>query len=270
MNFGLGLRPDLESQHADAMQSVRQLTCAPSAPIPNEVDPRPFIPALNQGRRNTCCGHARALVSGFCGWIESGIYVPVSRRYCYLTTKIVDGTIRGGDEGASISGAALASTKYGECREETFPYWRDDERYSTGIPDAASREGSAHKIASHTRLTSVPQIRQFIGSGQGGVIFGISWTEGLASFRGRILTMRDIGGRYLGEHAVCYAGYTPDGRLIFYNSWGPGWGNNGTAEVDEEVSVFFMENSQHGHYGESDLEVFAQRPFKGVTGGMLG
>lgn len=269
MQFGLGLRPDLEAQHADALRALRQLTCAPSAPLPAEVDPRPFIKALNQGYRNTCCGHARALVSGFCGWIETGVYVPVSRRYCYLTTKIVDGTLRGGDEGASISGAALASTKYGECRETTLPYWGDGERYSTGIPDEATREGLAHKIASHTRLQTVDAIRQFIGSGQGGVIFGIAWTQGLANFRGKILTMRDIGGGYLGEHAVCYAGYTRDGRLIFFNSHGQGWGTNGTAEVDEEVSVHWMRNSQHGHYGESDLEVFEQRPFKGFTGGLM-
>lgn len=270
MQYGLGLRADLEEQHADAIARMPVLACAPSAPIPSEVDPRPFIPCLNQGPRNTCCGHARALVSGFCGWIESGIYVPVSRRYCYLTTKIVDGTINGGDQGASISGAALASTKYGECRETTFPYWRNDERYSNQIPGEATREGAAHKIASHTRLSGVDQERQFIGSAQGGVIYGIAWTSGLANFRGQVLTMRDLGGSYLGEHAVCRIGYLRNGNGLMANSHGPEWGQNGYAEVEPEVMEYWYRKSQHGHYGESDLEVFEQRPFKGFTGGLMG
>jgi hypothetical protein len=58
--------------------------------------------------------------------------------------------------------------------------------------------------------------------------------------------------------------------LIFFNSHGSGWGNNGTAEVDEEVSVHWMRNSNHGHFLQSDLEVFEQRQFKGATGGMMG
>lgn len=266
LEFGLGLRSDLEAQHAAAIAALPVLACAGSGPIPEEVDPRPHISCLNQGPRNTCLGHARALVSGFCGWIEEGIYVPVSRRYAYLTTKIVDGTINGGDQGASISGGALASTKYGECRESTFPYWRDDERYSTQITAEATREGMAHKIASHTRLTSVDQERQFIGSGQGGVLYGISWTAGLANFRGRTLRMSDLGGRYLGEHAVCRIGYLRNGCGIMYNSHGNGWGVDGTAEVDPEVMDYWYRQSQHGHYGESDLEVFEKREFKSWKG----
>lgn len=270
MEFGLGLRSDLEPQHAHAIAAMPRLTCAVASTIPDEVDPRPFISCLNQGQRNTCCGHARALVSGFCGWIETGIYVPVSRRYCYLTTKIVDGTINGGDQGASISGGALASTKYGECRETTFPYWRSDERYSSQIPSEALREGSIHKIASFTQLNSIDQERQMIGAGQGGVIFGISWTAGLANFRGHVLRMEDIGGSYLGEHAVCRIGYMRNGNGLMANSHGPGWGQNGFAEVSPEVMNYWYRTSNHGHYLQSDLEVFEQRQFKGATGGMMG
>lgn len=269
MEFGLGLRPDLEAQHAAAIAALPVLACAPTGPIPDEVDPRPFIPCLDQQHRNTCCGHARALVSGFCGWIETGIYVPVSRRYSYLTTKIVDGTINGPDAGASISGAALASTKYGECRETTLPYWRHNERYSVQISGEATREGEAHKIASHSRILSVDQERQFIGSGQGGMIYGITWTERLHNFRGRVITMRDLGGGYAGEHAVARIGYMRNGNGLMYNSHGSGWGVNGVAEVEPEVMEHWYRESRHGHYGESDLEVFEQREFKGFTGGLM-
>lgn len=270
MEYGLGLRPDLEEQHADAIARLPVLTCAPSAPIPDEVDPRPYIKALNQGYRNTCCGHARALVSGFCGWIETGIYVPVSRRYAYLTTKIVDGTINGGDGGASIRGGALASTKYGECRETTFSYWRDDERYSTQIPGEATREALLHKIASFTPMRGVDQERQAIGAGQGGIIFGIPWTGNLRDFRGKVLTKRDLGGEYLGEHAVCRVGYSRNGNGIMYNSHSEEWGDNGTAEVEPELMDYWYRTSQHGHFLQSDLEVFEQREFKGFTGGLMG
>lgn len=270
MVYGLGLRSDLAAQHAAAIAAMPKLTCAVASTIPDEVDPRPFIPCLNQGQRNSCEGHARALVSGFCGWIETGVYVAVSRRYSYLTTKIIDGTINQGDQGASISGGALASTKYGECRETTFRYWRSDERFSVGIPDVATREALEHKIASFTRLQSVDQERQMIGAGQGGVIYGIAWTDGLANFRGKVLTKHDIGGDYLGEHAVCRVGYLRNGCGIMYNSHGDGWGTDGTAEVEPELMEYWYRNSTHGHYLESDLEVFEQREFKGATGGMLG
>lgn len=269
MQYGLGLRPDLAAQHAASIAAMPQLTCAVQSTIPDEVDPRSAIPCLNQSHRNTCCGHGRSLVSGFCGWIETGLYIPVSRRYSYLTTKIIDGTLNGGDQGASIQGAALASTKYGECREATFPYWSDDERYSTGIPGEATREGQAHKIASFTQLRSHDQERQMIGAGQGGVIYGIAWTEGLANFRGQVLTKRDLSGDYLGEHAVCRIGYLRNGNGLMYNSHGPGWAQNGVAEVDAALMDYWYRNSSHGHFLLSDLEVFEQRPFKGFTGSLM-
>ena len=33
---------------------------------------------------------------------------------------------------------------------------------------------------------------------------------------------------------------------------------------------YWYRNSSHGHFLQSDLEVFEQREFKGATGGMMG
>jgi hypothetical protein len=198
--------------------------------------------------------------------LETGDVVNLSARFSYITTKIVDGTFDGPDAGASISGAAIAATRYGECEESLCPYWRDDERYNNFIPPAAYEQATNHKLRTFTPIDNWDAGRTFIGSGQGGIIFGITWTWGLANFQGTILTKRDLGGGYLGEHAVCLCGYTKDGRGIFYNSHGTGWGSNGTAEVDPAVLDYWFRNSQHGFRGFSDLPSFRERVLKSWEG----
>lgn len=265
---GLGWRPELEERHRAEFAGMVKPMFVGSATIPDDVDPS-VIPCNDQGPFNSCEGNARSKVAEYCSWIKTGRFTPLSARYSYLTTKLQDGTIGEGDQGASITGGAVASQKYGECLAKTLPYWdwSRGERFSPTIPPAATNEGADHRLRSAAEIRSLDEAIQFLGLAQGGILIGINWDSTLAANTDGVINR--AGGRFLGGHAICFLGYrTRAGEKWpkMWNSHSARWGNQGTALVNPRVVDSWIRNSQFGAMGLSDLPAFGARQFAGFIG----
>src|SRR3990167_15182 len=119
---GLGWNPEDEDRHAKAIRAVEvPLTVSAPADIPDTFDPSSWFRPENQGSLNSCCGNARAGLMEYLNWIETKHVEQFSRRFAYVTAKMVDAKAGFGrlsrDEGATINGGILASKEYGECLE---------------------------------------------------------------------------------------------------------------------------------------------------------
>lgn len=268
MNYGTGWKIENEALHVDAFAKLEQPMCAVSAgEIPETADPFGIIPVNDQGPRNSCTGNATDKVLEFDEWLQTGNVVNLSARFSYLAARIVDGSNQGPDAGASISGTALATQRMGTVLEQDFPYWKNGERFDPTIPDALLQRAKDHRVRSATRIASVAQMIDFIGSGQGGVVFGVVWTDTLANFSGGGILARDRGNA-VGGHAICCIGYKTVGGVKYprmWNSHSERWGDRGTALVDPDLFERWLQ-SQYGAWGLTGLTAFTKRKFRTAKG----
>lgn len=267
--FGLGWNPAAEAQH-DA--EFAKLTCAAAPitdPIPDEV--LPPLPINNQGPIGSCQGNAQAKVLEYDNWLETGVIVKLSARLAYLATKQTDGSLGQGDCGSSISGGAVTASKVGCCKETTFPYWdfANGEAFDEVIKPEALQEGKLHLLRSQCDVPDWNFGQQFVGSGQGGFTFGISWFDSLSHYDGTGIVTR-VSGQSHGGHALCVCGYkTEGGQKIpgVRNSWGEEYGDNGILWIDPDLLFKLIRQAGFGAKGMSSLPEFATRRIKHIDGG---
>jgi hypothetical protein len=266
MNYGLGCNPD-NGQLAVLDSRLSCAAAAPTEPMPAEVDPP--LDVNDQLQFNSCCGNADDKASEFDHWAETGVVVNLSARFSYLTAKLIEGS-SDSDNGAQIGSAGLASQKYGKCLEETFPYWRQGERYSQDIPEPAFRMGLAHQAGAVHQPNSVDQMLDMIGSLQAASIFGIFWYSSLAGYDGQQEVITRVGGGSGGGHALCCCGYkTIAGQRVpkIWNSHSRRWGRNGTMLMDPDLFWQLVTQAPFGIRAITKLPAFATRKFKHRDGG---
>jgi len=273
MNYGLGWNPDQEARHATAIVALNRPLCAASeAVLPANVDPRGVLSINNQGPFNSCEGNARAKVAEGLNWIKTGQVIKLSSRLAYLTSKIIDCSLEGPDQGATISGGALASQRFGETEEANCPYWdfENGATYDRELPPAALSLALEHRLGAIAPLRGHSDWIRGIGLGFGFVLFGITWTDRLRASNGLWARLRDLGGETLGGHALAGMGYVERGGEkwpIVFNSHSRKWGDQGTALMSPEVCDWICANSPFPPLLLSDLPVFStQRPFASFTG----
>lgn len=262
MQLGLGWSPHLEERHIEQLAQMCRSGTIPDGPIPFDMDTSTIAPPRNQGSQGSCSGHSRAKIGGFCNFLDTGKYIDLSPRFAYRTNQIVDGD-NSGDNGASISGSALASRKFGECLEATCPYLN---RYTTDIPQEAYDQALQHRILSVQQVRSTDEAVRLMGLGQGGIVFGCMWDSTLANNTDGVITRQ--GGQQLGGHALAAFGYVDrDGEkwVIIHNSHGAGWGKNGSAIVHPKLFDRWC-RELHGAWLLSDLQEYQVREFADLTG----
>lgn len=232
-DFGLGYRIDDENHAAlAATASAFDLPAVPDTfAAPTSVSHRGWRKAKNQGQVGSCSGFSRASGEEVLNYIGTGGQVEhFSEMYAYLCNQKACGLL-GSDQGATIDGSLKASQQYGICRAATFPY---PGQYLTKIPAEAAPEGKKHLIRSHVLLPTADKASQWILSGNGVILIGITWTMGLRA-SGTRLTRSSVGGKVLGGHALVIHGVLPNGDLDLENSHSEAWGDKGFAAVEPEL-----------------------------------
>ncbi len=205
----------------------------PVKDAPKAFDPRDWLQTEQQGQLGSCAGHAATTAAEVCEFIETqGDHIQLARGFAYLMGQRQAGIT--GDRGCTITGVVKSLKKDGICQEETFPYEPHYENMQSRDFDEALAEASSHKIVNHTELKSYQDCLNFLQAGQGAIIIGIPWTQGLASNKTGVIKDSNSGGKNLGGHAICLCGWvTPDNSdtpwLILANSHGKRWGDNGFA-----------------------------------------
>ena len=182
-----------------------------------------FGPVEQQGRLNSCVGHAMTSA------IEAVLRESdKSRLFVYYNARAIEGRT-GVDGGCQIRSAAAAATKQGAASEALWPY--DAAQVLVKPPAAAYTDGLTlvPKILAYERVTTLDGLKGALASGLP-VVFGFRVysrfrTETLYT---GICTYPVTGDTVIGAHAVVAVGYDDTtGMVKVRNSFGPTWGQAG-------------------------------------------
>lgn len=219
----LNWRPDLPDHRDQVLSSWR-----PVFMLPKRVDLRPVCsPVEDQGPLGSCVGNAIAGAIELLDEKNLGTSTDISRLFIYYEARKRINEIYN-DSGAYIRDGIKALRKVGACREEVWPYILDkfdDKPSPEAYADALDR-----RFNSYWRLQSLSAMLNCLANGYP-FVFGFSvYTHVMddeVTNTGKIDLPADW--EYLeGGHAVLAVGYDRTmGRIIFRNSWGEGWGDNG-------------------------------------------
>lgn len=218
------------------------------APLPNCVDLRRsgWLPAVEDQRHVGACT-AHAVVGAIEAFNNRLGREPIdlSRLFLYKATRNLLGSV--GDVGAHIRTTIKALRLFGVPPEEYWPY--DPEQFDVEPAAFHYAFGANYKATKFARLDQYDlppkdvlcEIKRQIAQGQT-VAFGFSVFESIKSPRvlGEVPFPEGKTAKLVGGHTVLAVGYDDDlqlpetgrqdlepGAIIFQNSWGADWGDEG-------------------------------------------
>jgi hypothetical protein len=206
---------------------------------------------LHQGRQGSCVGWASSyaartiLQSRMTGQAPDNVAFSPSFLYNQIALE--------GCQGAYMPDAMETLRRYGDLPFSKFQY---DERSCSRTPsDAHMTEAEQFRIKGYNRLSQgaeqygvdIDGVRQHIAQGAPVVIGMLVGGTFMHEMMGRGAwrpTQRDYSGYGFSGHAMCAIGYD-DNKQAFQimNSWGPEWGDNGTAWVSYRDFQHFVKEA---------------------------
>jgi len=270
-DLAFGWKPELEDKHDLSDISLATLPCSLPAEsdIPKDMNPTWFTQD-NQGVWPFCHAHMRTGIVECLYWLATkGQTQNFSRYYAAITDMKMDGD-DSQPEGASIGGSLKASIKYGEAVESLMPYpplqpnpptnninrWCQ-QHYSNKIADTVSQDATHRGIESIIpNLRTYKDVDNALVSGRTAVGFGLYWTTGWASFRGKSVVESGVGGQVLGGHAVFFFGWETHNNVrypILHNSH-LGWGTNMRIAVAPSIVDSILRNSPFGAFAVTNIK----------------
>jgi C1A family cysteine protease len=134
----------------------------------------------------------------------------------------------GQDAGAELRDGIKVLAKTGLPPEDAWPY--DIAKFKKRPSSAANKAAKQELIGEYRRLSTVDDYLDCLASGSPFVV-GITVFESFESdavaASGKV-PMPGPKEQVAGGHAICVVGYQADGSFLVRNSWGTGWGLNGT------------------------------------------
>jgi len=219
---------------------------------PTSADLRQWCsPVENQGRLGSCTAHAAIGVVEYFERRSAGKHVDGSRRFVYKTTRNLLGVT--GDTGAWLRNAMGALILCGVPNEQYWPYTDVDPDFDIEPPQfvySVADNFEALKYFAHDPLgANVPRqavldsVKKYLAAGVPSM-FGFwgyaSFDSGNAPGHVPSPTDQELAGDPAWGHAIVAVGYddarkitnkvsnkSTTGALLFRNSWGGVWGDNG-------------------------------------------
>jgi C1A family cysteine protease len=225
------------------------------------VDARKVMKIEHQGAVGSCQGHALSSCVELCYYIATGdLTRQLSRAYGYYETQRIDGITS--DRGSTISGGIKLATTRGIPQEKLWTYsGRYDNRRPANWTEVET-DAQQHRIGQSYRMTTYDGVRTFLGSGQGGISIGISWSGEVD--RAIVERFSGSGG---GGHAIALLGLSArldnSGRpyVLMMNSWGANWGNGGWAEWSPSAVEQMLRHRYTACFGLSDMPNLKPRSY---------
>jgi hypothetical protein len=118
-----------------------------------------------------------------------------------------------------------------------------------------------HRILGHQELRSYEEILDWIGTGKGPVIVGLSWYDRIANVK-EIITQYELKGRSAGGHCVLFAGYSSrengEPLIDMLNSHGKEYADGGWAAWTKKAidTLCAQERGQNSIIGITDIQGF--------------
>jgi C1A family cysteine protease len=230
---GLGWLPDVPDARDVPFASVFKVP----KKLPPRADLRPGCsPVEDQGALGSCTAQALA---GALEYLElrtlraplpSG-FRDLSRLFVYYNERAAMGTVNE-DSGAMLRIGIKTLARLGVCREDLWPYRIS--QFTRKPAKACYAQAQQHKVTAYQRLTQLAEMKACLAMGLP-FVFGFSVYEHVVSAavaKTGVLRMPQPGERLLGGHAILAVGYDDARqRLLFRNSWGAGWGQQGYGEM---------------------------------------
>lgn len=207
----------------------------PVAVLPANVDFRssPFMPPVyNQGQIGSCTANS---ISGAVEFEQrkQGLkdFTP-SRLFLYYNERAMEGTISS-DSGAMIRDGFKTLNTQGICEDHFWPYDVYQTRWNQQPTAASYRFALRHKSVQYSSIdnTDLNAMKTCLAAGYP-FVFGFTVYDAFESdevAKTGILNLPTSSEQNVGGHAVLCVGYDDASqRFMVRNSWGTGWGINGT------------------------------------------
>jgi C1A family cysteine protease len=213
---------------------------SPLVSLPEKVDLRtpitnmpPAEPNLDQGDLGSCGPHTAALLLAY-DQLQRGVPNAVlpSRLFIYYTTRQIMGTVDY-DSGVDNRSMLKALAKYGWCSEGLAPYQISNfkKKPAQNVYDAAAKLTISQYLAVEQTLEAM---KTCLAEGHP-IICGFTVYE---SFMGTVVektgkvSLPKKNEKVVGGHDILLVGYDEsNGRFMFENSWGEGWGSGGDGTI---------------------------------------
>lgn len=217
--FGLGAKKDEKDK-----RDYRAMGIVPTIEVPKQIFSLPeTYPPKNQFSRGSCTSQAQTHHK------ERQEDGKRSARFVMALTKQMEGNT---DYGAYTRNTFKIVNEYGSCSEDLYPEpepamtW---EEYIDvkNIPQTCYDEAKNHKSQSYWRVENIlNEIKSLMIQKKNSIVCSMAWFSEFNDPVNGILSTNyanDAGG-----HAVELKGWDDfKEQLIFKNSWGKSWGNNG-------------------------------------------
>lgn len=207
-------------------RAVTRASHSPAGPV--HVDLRPWCsPIENQGSVGSCTAQA---VVGALEYFERktrGHHVDASRMFLYRATRRYLGWEGRGDTGAFVRSAIKALRLFGSLPETYWPY--DEARFDD------EPEAFHYAFAQNFKAIEYYRVPETVADLQGVLAAGLPVVFGFTCFTSLFTAEVNATGvipypsahdQVEGGHAVLAVGFT-ESHLIFRNSWGADWGDQG-------------------------------------------
>ena len=205
-----------------------------AAPRLDRVDHRAEMPAIfDQGQVGTCVACASA-------YYDKTFQEQRENRWgmgddahrfspMFVYSQRLD---RATDSGMTIRQAMKIINQEGVCSLEVMPY--REEAIDTR-PTAAQRKAARpYRSRSFARLESLGEAELYLRDNC--FVAGLMVHQSFMDAPGGQIPMPTEGDPFVGGHALCFVGFEArKQRLIFVNSWGPAWGDDGFGYITYDV-----------------------------------
>lgn len=220
-----GWRPSLPNAN-------RPKYCAPRLEsLPASVDMQGNCPPVyDQGELGSCTANA---ISGDAEFLMMKLGLPAftpSRLFIYYNERVLEGTVSS-DSGASISDSMKVVSTNG-CPPESM-WWYNTAKFTVKPSKKVYTAGLKHLVSDYQSLdnTNLSDLQTCLSEGYpfvlGFTVYESFESQAVASTG--VVPMPAPGEQILGGHAVCCVGYdNASQRFLIRNSWGTGWGINGS------------------------------------------
>lgn len=226
---GLGWRRDLPDVRDFALELPSKKT-AKMAPKINLESGFGTFGVYDQGNLGSCTANAIAGAVVFAelkeGSSDTTLTYP-SRLFIYYGEREIEGSVNS-DAGAEIRDGLKVVAKSGYPQEKLWPYKIG--QFAVKPPASVYAEAKKDHILSYYRMTQTLRSMRLALSHGFPFVFGISVYDSFWNNSNGDIPMPS--GSLAGGHAILCTGYDDTTKMFnFRNSWGAGWGNNGSGRI---------------------------------------
>jgi len=238
-SFGAALSED-EYYKADVYEPLSSTPAFGDAALPAKVSLLEYAPARrHQGRQGSCVGWASSYAARTI--LQARVTGRQPNSVAFSPAYLYNNIALEGCQGAYMNNAMKFLQQQGDLPYTDFGY---DERSCSNTGTGTDQSSAAqYRIKGYNRLSSGARdfkvdmngVRQHLAAGAPvviGMMVGGSFMHQMVGKNYWQPTQKDYQQYGFSGHAMCVIGYDDDNQAVqLMNSWGPEWGNNGTAWI---------------------------------------